>query len=147
MAQIFLSPIAGFSHNFPYGGIAVFQGFLGGIDFSLGYLENPGAAFGMLRNYPSALLILRSALVGILVFWFFFKDQENHNPIAWVMILSGALGNLVDMITHKAVIDFLNFHFYGYAFPLFNLADSFITIGAVLLIFSEIKSQLKAKKS
>lgn len=147
LATHFLEDKQGFSLVYPYGGIGVFQGFLGGIDFSLGYVKNPGAAFGILSSVPHLLFVLRSFLIIGLISWFYKKFAVIQFRFEWTLILAGAIGNWIDMAKSSAVIDFLNFHFYGYPFPLFNFADSFITIGAIFLLFKELFNQQKSKKS
>ena len=146
------------AHFYPYGGVGIFENFLGGIDFSLGYVQNSGAAFGMLRDFPQVLLALRTILLLIMTYMLFFKKKlEDHqstssnffskeNDISITLILSGAFGNLIDNFRQGYVIDFLNFHFYGYPFPLFNMADSYITIGAVIYLLKELFFMIQQKK-
>jgi len=133
-----IAPCQIYEQTYPYGGIGIFQGWLQGIDFSLGYVENKGAAFGILSSYSKMLFILRSGLILILAIWFFFLEKKHKNRFAWILILSGAIGNWIDMFLYSAVIDFLNFHIYGYSFPLFNLADAFITSGAIIVVVKEL---------
>jgi signal peptidase II len=146
LAIFYLEPIVSYSSNYPYGGIPIFHKFLGGIDFSLGFVQNKGAAFGIFSNSFWWLFSFRTLLIAWLFGWFFFKDQKNEAPWAWVLILAGAFGNWLDMVFFGSVIDFLNFHFYEYPFPLFNFADSFITIGATLLIVGEFFKSSSLKK-
>ena len=138
LAKSFLKETFTYSNTFPYGGIAIFEGFLSGIDFSLGYVENKGAAFGFFHNFPKILLLFRLILVSFLGYLVFFKEKKHIVRLGLSFVIAGALGNLADVFRQQYVIDFLNFHFYGYPFPLFNLADSLITIGGVMLIFFEI---------
>ena len=101
--------------------------------FHLRYVENTGAAFGMMQNGNFALIFVMLAVIAYMVFsW---KDLTSHGKLVkWgaVFILAGALGNLYDRITLGFVVDFLDFR----VWPVFNVADSFITIGACLFVLS-----------
>jgi len=113
-------------------GIPVFYDFFG-INFQISLAINKGAAWGVLADFQGLLLILRIAVIfGILVYLFFF----NRNPrvdLPLVFITAGAVGNVLDYFLYGYVVDFLNFSFWGYHFAIFNLADSFITIGVAWL--------------
>ena len=62
------------------------------------------------------------------------KPKSNFEKISYSMILGGAIGNLIDRIIYGYVVDFLDFNVFGYDYPIFNLADSFILIGVILLV-------------
>jgi signal peptidase II len=101
---------------------------IGGI-FSLTLVHNRGAAFGILKN-QIYLFVFTSAFAVILI----YSELRNNKhrtvySVALSLILAGALGNLIDRLLFGYVIDFLDFHFW----PVFNVADSAITIGAVML--------------
>jgi len=98
--------------------------------FWLTYVENTGAAFGMFQNGNALLTVVMIAVMAFIVWsW---KDIVRYGKIAqWggVLILTGAIGNLYDRITLGFVVDFLDFR----VWPVFNVADSCITVGAVLV--------------
>lgn len=98
------------------------------------YVENRGAAFGILQNRRLFFVILTIAVV-IGIIYYFIKNYKN-NPkilnIALSFIVSGALGNFYDRIFHSYVVDFIEFSFVN--FPVFNIADILITSGAILMI-------------
>ena len=103
--------------------------------FQLEYLENRGAAFGILQNqrvffYISVLLITAA------VIWFYSKVpmEKKYLPlrICAVLILSGAFGNCIDRIRLNYVVDFLYFKLIN--FPIFNVADIYVTVAAFLLV-------------
>lgn len=101
--------------------------------FSLSYLENYGAAFGMLQNRRVLLLIVTVViLIAIVIFFIKLPDSGKYMPlrIIAVVIASGALGNMYDRIVNGYVIDFLYFELID--FPVFNLADCYVVISAVL---------------
>jgi len=107
--------------------------------FRLTHLENPGAAFSFLADSPSpfktAMLILFSlaALTVVLVLVWRSKNEFNAVTIALSLILGGATGNLWDRIVDGKVTDFLDFYVGLHHWPPFNLADSAIVTGALLL--------------
>ena len=103
--------------------------------FSLTYVENTGSAFGLFQNANLFLLFI-SVLVLLLMF-IWRKDifvLGNWAKCGYYLIFAGALGNIYDRIILGYVVDFLDFHFW----PVFNIADSSISIGAVLIAISII---------
>lgn len=98
--------------------------------FHLRYVQNTGAAFGIMQGGNLVLILLSLLIIGYLIkCW---KEFCAYGPLVkWglVLILGGALGNLYDRIALGFVVDFLDFR----VWPVFNLADSFITVGGVML--------------
>ena len=115
--------------------------------FSLYYVENPGAAFSILGN-QTMLLIIVSVVCLILIKEYIKEEKEfsNLSIISLGMIIGGTIGNLFDRILYKAVIDYLAFDIFKYSFPVFNLADIAITVGAGLLLLSYFIDNFKKKK-
>lgn len=111
----------------------VFRDFLG-IQFSITHATNRGAAWGVLANYPHALLILRLVTVVSLFALVYLKWTHKRAEIPFILILSGALGNIIDFFLYGHVVDFFAFTFWGYPFPVFNVADSAIFCGMALLV-------------
>jgi signal peptidase II len=106
--------------------------------FNLVLVYNKGAAFSFLAQaggWQTPLLVgfalVAIAIVGTLIVR---KPAERLFCAALALILGGALGNLIDRLRFGQVVDFLDFHAYGWHWPAFNVADSGITVGAVLLI-------------
>lgn len=101
----------------------------------LNYTENNGAAFGVLKN-QFVLFYIITLLVILFILFFVYKTKINskYMPIMFstLLIFSGSIGNLIDRINNNYVIDFIYFKLID--FPLFNLADCYITIGASLII-------------
>jgi signal peptidase II len=122
--------------------------------FSLTHVRNPGGAFGILGGekggISSSLFVLVSLIAVGLILFLLYKTKENEEilSLAFSMILSGAIGNLIDRFLYGEVIDFLDFQISSFHWPAFNIADSAITIG-IALIFIEIFSRghPKSKKT
>lgn len=130
---------------YPYGGIGVFKDFLG-IEFSISHQINFGAAWGMLANLQVPLLYFRILLViGLFVYTLFISKQRNRS-IPLTLILSGALGNIIDYFLYGHVVDMLHFVLWGYDFPVFNIADSAIFIGIVWLLLLSWCEKAPVKK-
>lgn len=121
------------STSYPYGGVGVFSDFLG-IQFSLNFATNKGAAWGSFSDYTYVLLALRIALILFLFryFWKLPKNSRLYFPLA--LIIAGALGNVIDIFFYGHVIDMFHFIFWGYDYPVFNVADSSIFVGIFLYI-------------
>ena len=109
----------------PLGSIPVIKGV-----FHLTYVENTGAAFGMLQG-NTWFLILTSVLVSAAVAYLIWKAKPGNRyaKLSLALILGGAMGNLVDRVLLGYVVDFLDFRIW----PVFNIADSCVVAGAVLL--------------
>jgi signal peptidase II len=111
--------------------------------FRLTHVQNQGAAFGLFADYPSewkvAMLILFSVAALAVVSALLWKNGNalNTTAIALSLVFGGALGNLWDRVVSGRVIDFLDFYLGSHHWPAFNIADSAIVVGALLLL-SEI---------
>jgi signal peptidase II len=110
--------------------------------FNLVLVYNPGAAFSFLsdaagwqRGFFIALAIIASAWIVYLLHRF---SHQRLFALALSLVLAGAVGNVIDRILIGAVVDFLDFHAFGWHWPAFNVADSAITCGAVLLVWDAL---------
>jgi signal peptidase II len=119
--------------DYPYGGIAVFKNFLG-IEFSINYLTNRGAAWGVLADYQVYLLAFRIMLIVAMIVYFFRYNQNPSWKFPLSLIITGAIGNVIDYFAYGHVVDMLHFVLWGYDFPVFNIADSAVTIGIFWLL-------------
>ncbi|MDA0910022.1 MAG: signal peptidase II [Proteobacteria bacterium] len=115
--------------------------------FNLTLLHNYGAAFSFLSNANTtwqvvvlSAIVLIVAIV-ILIWLARLPKNKNLTACALALILGGALGNVYDRMIHGYVVDFLDFHINNYHWPAFNIADSAISIGAVILILMSFKSK------
>jgi|HubBroStandDraft_6_1064221.scaffolds.fasta_scaffold24487_7 signal peptidase II len=118
-----------------YSHVQVIPGF-----FRLTHTENTGAAFSLFADsnapWKTGLLIAFSGIALVVVSVLLWKNERTHTltGIGLALIMGGALGNLWDRLARGRVIDFLLFYFKRYQWPVFNLADSAIVIGAGLLV-------------
>ncbi len=112
--------------------LPVFHNFLG-IDFSISLAFNRGAAWGVFSDFQLILLSIRIVVILGMFLYLFFVNQNRAVNVPLIMIIAGALGNVVDFFLYGFVVDFLQFNLWGYNFPVFNLADTWITIGVVWL--------------
>ena len=114
--------------------------------FSLTYVLNDGAAFSILAS-KSYLLIFFS----LLCFIFILYELKNNITdrvlsIGYSLVVSGLLGNLIDRLVDGYVIDYLAFKIFGYNYPIFNLADTLIVLGIVIVLIKEILKE-RGKKN
>lgn len=111
----------------------------------LTYLKNTGAAFGFLAGSRSPLRIAFFVLVSSVAIGCVFYLLKNLRPgrnvlvVSLSLILGGAVGNLIDRLRMGEVIDFIDLHWYQLHWPAFNVADSAITIGVILLFIQMIR--------
>jgi len=106
--------------------------------FNLTFVVNYGFAFGFL-NSPSLNQIIVSIVILSIIIYFLYlliKTQDHFFKICLILILSGAVGNFLDRIFRGYVVDFIDIYVFNYHWPAFNIADSCISIGFVILIFN-----------
>jgi len=115
--------------------------------FNLVLVYNAGAAFSFLsdaagwqRGFFIGIALIASAWIVYLLRRY---PHQRRFALALSLVLAGAVGNVVDRMLHGAVIDFLDFHAYGYHWPAFNVADSAISCGAALLIWDALRPRRK----
>jgi signal peptidase II len=104
--------------------------------FELYYLENKGAAFGILENHRIIFVIISVVVLIAIVFIYqrlFDKPKFVWLRVVAVLIASGAIGNLIDRVRYAYVVDF--FYFKPINFPVFNVADIYMTVSTFLLVF------------
>lgn len=131
--------------NFQLGeSVPVIKGF-----FSLSYVQNTGIAFGIGSGssewFRVLMFIALPCLICIALFYFMIKEIKKNFwlPLAYALILAGAIGNLIDRFLLGYVVDMFHFYWKSYHFHVFNIADSVITIGAVILGIDQVFLQKK----
>ena len=101
------------------------------------YIRNPGAAFG-LRFGGTSIMLAITVLVTVVLIYLFFSGKFNPGNMigrfAVVLVIAGAIGNLIDRIRLKEVIDFIDMGFGSHRWPTYNLADIYVTLGMIALI-------------
>ena len=117
--------------------------------FSLTHVHNYGAAFSFLADedgWQQYFLVSISVIASIAIILWMRKTstKQPYKLIALSLILSGAIGNLIDRAVFGFVIDFINLHYQDFYWPVFNVADTAITLGVILLLLVDFK-QDKAK--
>ena len=118
--------------------------------FSLVLVHNTGAAFSFLANAGGwqRWFFIGVGIVATVVIVRLLK-RHAHEPrmaFALALVLGGALGNVIDRVVLGHVVDFLYFHYKGFAWPAFNVADSAITVGAALLIWDSLRGKRAVSK-
>ena len=117
--------------------------------FRFTYLENRGAAFGMLSEHRWVFLIISTVAIAAIIFYMLkFKPKSKLEIVAIAFLAGGGIGNMIDRIALGYVIDFIDF----YAFPeiwsyVFNVADSFVCIGAGMLVLYLVQELIKESKA
>lgn len=115
--------------------------------FYLDKVSNDGAAFSMFSGYAFILVLIG---IGVLFYIdrYIIKDIKSRlGKFSLAMLIGGIAGNLFDRVLYGEVIDFLSFDIFGYMFPIFNLADTFICVGVFLLIIEFIRGEKNENSS
>ena len=113
------------------------------LNFTLAF--NHGAAFSFLSNaggWQKWFFIIFSVIV-ILIITYILVKEKNSQYIAFSFVIGGAIGNLYDRILYGYVIDFIEFHYNSFYWPIFNIADIAISIGIILLLYSMFAKESK----
>ncbi len=116
--------------------------------FNLVYVRNSGAAFGILQNKQFLLAAVSAVAIAVLAYLLLKESPEKKGLLlALSLILGGTVGNFIDRVRLEYVIDFLNFHIKNHHWPSFNVADSAISIGVVLLLLLTLMEQRKTQEA
>lgn len=116
--------------------------------FHLTYVENTGGAWGILDN--NRIVLVGVSILTLLIIHKYMNSEINLSKlssISYGLLLGGIFGNLFDRIFRGFVIDFFHFTFGGYHFPVFNIADSLIIIGIVLMVIEIVVGGANENKS
>lgn len=97
-------------------------------------VRNTGGAFGMFKSVGSTLFIAASIMAIIFVIWLLIRTKEGYFGLS--LILGGAIGNLIDRLRYGWVMDFIDFSIGKFHWPAFNVADSALTIGVIVVLLS-----------
>ncbi len=107
-------------------------------------VENKGISFGLFSRYEIGWLIsiLTIGIVVVLFIWM-RKLERAILALPFSLIIGGAIGNLIDRLNYGFVVDFIDFHFFGWHWPAFNIADSAITVGVIFLLIASFSNNFK----
>ena len=113
-------------------------------NFNITYVNNYGAAWGIFDN-STLILAFIGIIASIFIYFVFVKDNKlsKLQDIFYGLLIGGILGNVVDRIIRGYVIDFIDVKIFGYNFPIFNLADTFIVISIIYIIISLFRNEGK----
>lgn len=114
--------------------------------FYITYTRNIGGAWSILEGRQ--IFLAFASIIFLICLVCYINREEKFNRLLFVsysLIIGGVFGNLVDRIFKGYVVDFLSFHIFGYYFPIFNIADTFIIIGFILLIIDEVRRSVCKK--
>ena len=107
--------------------------------FSLTFVKNQGAAFSILQGKIPMLIIISAFTIVYLLYITSTTKLNKFQTVGYSLFLGGILGNLFDRIVYGYVIDYIHFYLDGVSFPIFNIADICITVGALLLVLDIIR--------
>lgn len=116
--------------------------------FNLVHIYNHGISFGLMKGWalpPHFFTLLSIAIVFFLLRWL-SRTDDKMVAAALGLVMGGALGNVFDRLLHGAVVDFLDFHLFGWHWPAFNIADSAVVTGALLLILHSLVFDKKSRQ-
>ena len=116
--------------------------------FYLTYVQNTGAAWGILKD-NSIILALLSLIIFIFISNYIKKlsNLSNLGILGFSLVLGGILGNFIDRVLYGYVIDFLDFRIFGYDYPIFNMADIMIVVGIIMVIICAIRGDINESSS
>jgi signal peptidase II len=106
----------------------------------MAYVENPGGAFSLFRNLSAGtrnaffIGVALAAMAFILAYYRKLREEQRYYQVALALVLSGAVGNFIDRLVRRYVIDFIDWYAGSWHWPTFNVADSLIVVGVVLLV-------------
>lgn len=116
--------------------------------FYISYVQNTGAAWSILDN--STILLSVLSIVAFIIISSYLKKIKEFNKwkiLAFGLLLGGILGNFIDRVMYGYVIDYLDFYIFGYNYPVFNIADMCIVVGAFMLIIDVIRGEKHERSS
>ena len=113
------------------------------------YVKNTGMAFGMLKDHRWVFMVFSTiAIVALIVYLFRFRPESRWMQVSMAMIIGGGIGNMIDRVLLGYVVDFIDFTLIDFA--IFNVADSFVCVGAGILIVClliDVKNEMVAEKA
>ncbi|MCH3962592.1 MAG: signal peptidase II [Solobacterium sp.] len=115
--------------------------------FYITYAENTGMAWSMLSGHQAFFCLAATVAIGVMLWYMIYKNPNRLTKISLALMIAGAAGNLADRLLLGYVRDFLHFFIFGYDFPIFNIADSCLTVGVILLILASFLEEKKHEQT
>ena len=115
--------------------------------FNITYVKNHGVAFGIMDGKIIFIILVSILIFGYLIYEIKKGTHSKLITLSISFVIGGLLGNLFDRLIYGYVIDFLDFDFFGYDFAIFNIGDSFIVIGTILLAIGYILEEKNENKN
>lgn len=138
-----ITKILALQHLAPVGSLPLWENVL-----HLTYVENTGAAFGMLKDHRWVFLVISTvALGGMIVYMFLNKTKQPLETTAVAFIVGGGIGNMIDRLTRGFVVDFVDVKCIPHWNYIFNVADIFVCVGCGLFILYVLLFETKSKKA
>jgi len=111
--------------------------------------RNPGAAWGILQGQMWFFYMITLIVVGIIIYYIEHYAKTNRLlGVSLGLVLGGAIGNLIDRVRFQEVVDFVDVYIFSYDYPIFNVADSSLVVGVILIgiitLFEEVRKDKKA---
>ncbi len=113
--------------------------------FSFTLVKNTGVAFSLFSGSQIPIVVVSIVILYLLFIWVLKQKKDRWNILSFGLLFGGIIGNLMDRIFRAGVIDYLDFNLFGYDFPIFNLADIAVVIGACFLIVVMWKEERMCK--
>ena len=109
------------------------------VNIDLMYVQNYGVSFGLFSQTLSYwVFVLIGLIIVLFIFYLMITSNKKLEKNSYFIIIIGAMGNIIDRFLNTYVVDFISLHYNNYYWPTFNLADIYITIGIIMLLFSII---------
>ena len=120
--------------------------------FDITYIHNKGAAFGMLSSHRWVFMVISTVAILAMGFYLFrFCKESMFFKVGLALVVSGGIGNMIDRIAYGYVIDMIEATFvetiFGWSFAIFNVADSFVCVGAGIVIFCLVRDIIRESRS
>lgn len=110
--------------------------------------RNPGAAFGILEGKTWFFIIVTIVVVGVIIYYIQrYAKGNTWFGISLGLLLGGAIGNFIDRLLFGAVVDFIDVYIFTYNYPIFNVADSALVTGVIMMMIHVFKEEKKQRKS
>lgn len=110
--------------------------------------RNPGAAWGILAGQMWFFYVITLIVIGVIVYYMrTYAKEQRFLGISLGLVLGGAIGNFIDRVLYQEVVDFVNVYIGSYNYPIFNVADSALVVGVILIGFITLKEEFTKEKS